>query len=63
VDTTEDIIHNVNVNYSGHRNVNSGVQRRNIGFSSLNIPVSDYNHKESLAYHRMMAVNMYELSI
>jgi hypothetical protein len=24
----EDIIHNVNVNDSGHRNVNSGVQRQ-----------------------------------
>jgi len=50
VNTTEDIIHNVNTYNSGHRNVNSGIKHQessfgNIRFLSLNIPLSDYSHK------------------
>lgn len=67
MNTAEDI-HNVNTNNSGHRNVNSGIQHQEssfvkIKFSSLNISVSDYSHKESLLYQRVMDIKIYDLSI
>jgi len=68
VNTSEDIIHNVNTNNSGNRNVNSGIKHQessfgNVRFSSLNIPVSVNSHKESLLYQRVMGIKTDDLSI